>query len=361
MAETPTPGPAPSASSNQDAHREEFYGRLAERQLAPLWEVIRKLLGREPTTEALPHVWHYDSVRPLLLEAGKLISAEEAERRVLILENPGFAGRSSITETLYAGLQLILPGEVAVAHRHSPAAIRFVVEGSGAYTAVDGERLVMEPGDFVITPSWTWHDHAHAGDGPMIWLDVLDVPLVRFLGPRFSEDYPESRHPETRRSGDSEARYGVNMRPVRDSFERLHSPVLRYPYTQTRPALEQLSRSDEVDEFFGVKLEYINPRSGEPAVPTISTFLQLLPDGFRSRRYRSTDASVYSVVEGHGRTIIGEGEAATSLAWGPRDHFIVPCWQTHRHECEQQAILFSASDQGVQRKLGLWREDRNPS
>jgi len=277
---------------------------------------------------------------------------------VLVLENPGLAGASSITETLYAGLQLILPGEVAPAHRHTPAAIRFVLEGSGAYTAVDGERAFMEPGDFIVTPSWTWHDHAHRGEGPMIWLDVLDVPLVRFLGPRFTEDYPESQFPETRPPGDAEARYGANMRPVRDAFDRLHTPLLRYPYSRTREALDRLARAEDWDEHLGVKLEYVSPRSGEPAVPTVSTFLQLLPKGFRSRRYRATDASVYSVVEGRGRTRVGEGDGAVTLAWGPRDHFVVPRWMPHRHECDEEAVLFSASDKGVQQKLGLWREAR---
>ncbi len=352
---------SPETDRADRAALREFYGRIADHHLTPLWEVIRQLLGREPTTDAVPHVWRYDVARPLLLEAGALISAEEAERRVLILENPGLRGRSSITDTLYAGLQLILPGEVAPAHRHTPAAIRFVLEGSGAYTAVDGEKAFMEPGDFVITPSWTWHDHAHAGPGPMIWLDVLDVPLVRFLGPRFSEDYPQRQLPETRPPGDAEARYGSNMRPLRDAFDRPHSPLHRYPYMRSREALERLARAKEWDEHFGVKLEYINPITGAPALQTISTFLQLLHKGFSTRRTQSTDASVYSVVEGRGRSVIGEGERAVTLAWGPRDHFVVPAWQPHTHLCDEEAVLFSASDKGVQQKLGLWREVRGAS
>ena len=302
--------------------------------------MIRKLLSREPTTDARPHLWRYAVMRPLLLECGELISAEEAERRVLILENPGLAGGGAITETLYAGLQLILPGEVAPAHRHSPAAVRFVLEGSGAYTAVDGEKAFMQPGDLVLTPAWTWHDHAHPGDGPMIWLDVLDLPLLRALGPRFAEDYPEPQFPESR------------PRPDADT------PVFRYPYERSRDALARLQRAGSWDACLGIKLEYTDPRTGAPAVPTISNFLQLLPAGFESRPYRATDASVYSVVEGRGRTVIGRGESAVTLEWGPRDHFVVPRWQPHVHVCEQEAVLYSASDKGVQQKLGLWRERR---
>ena len=346
-------------TGSDPAARRAYYDRIAKHQLAPLWEVIRKLLAKEPTTDARPHLWPYAVARPLLLEAGSLISAEEAERRVLILENPGLAGGGAITETLYAGLQLILPGEVAPAHRHSPAAIRFVLEGSGAYTAVDGEKAFMEPGDLVLTPSWTWHDHAHPGKGPMIWLDVLDVPLVRALGPRFAEDYPEHQFPETRPQGDAEARYGANMRPVGDLFDKPHSPVFRYPYERTREALLRLRRAGEWDACFGIKLEYIDPRTGGAAVPTVSNFLQLLPSGFESRLYQSTDASVYSVVEGRGRTVIGRAADAQTLSWGPRDHFVVPRWLPHRHQCESEAVLYSASDKVVQQKLGLWRERRD--
>jgi len=317
--------------------RSEFYARIATHQLAPLWEVIRTLLAREPTTEARSHVWRYAETRPLLLESGALISAEEAERRVLVLENPGLAGASAVTETLYAGLQLILPGEVARAHRHTPSAIRFVLEGSGAYTAVDGEKAFMQPGDLVLTPSWRWHDHAHPGDGPMIWLDVLDLPLLRALGPRFSEDHPEVQVPEPERPG----------------------PAFRFPYAPRRESLERSLRAGACDSYLGVKLEYIDPRTGDPVLPTISNFLQLLPSGFESRPYRSSDASIYSVVEGRGHTVVGRGESAVTLAWGPHDQFAIPRWQPHVHVCDEQAVLYSASDRGLQEKLGLWREARD--
>src|SRR5919204_5386737 len=169
------------------AERHAFYDQIASVNLAPLWEQLHSLVTPEPTTSCLPALWRYDEVRPHLMQAGGLITAQEAQRRVLILENPGLRGQATITGSLFAGLQLILPGEVAPAHRHTQSALRFIIEGHGAYTAVDGERTYMSPGDFVITPSWTWHDHGNDSDRPMVWLDGLDIPLVSLLDAGFME------------------------------------------------------------------------------------------------------------------------------------------------------------------------------
>jgi gentisate 1,2-dioxygenase len=155
--------------------RQPFYDRLDSRNIAPLWESLHSLVTREPTSPVKPFKWDYDSVlHPLIMEAGALLSVKEAERRVLILENPGLRGLASTTHTLYAGVQLILPGEIAPSHRHTQSALRFVLQGKGAYTAVDGERTEMHPGDFITTPSWTWHDHGNDTQESMVWLDVLD-------------------------------------------------------------------------------------------------------------------------------------------------------------------------------------------
>src|SRR5882762_9735508 len=174
-----------TARSSGGEGRAEFYSRLRSRGLAPLWEVLSSLVTPVPRTPAQAVKWSFSAIRPLLLEAGELITAAEAERRVLILENPALAGQSRITSTLYAGLQLILPGEIAPAHRHSQSALRLVLDGEGAYTAVDGERTTMRRGDFIVTPTRTWHDHGNPGTQPVIWLDGLDIPLVRFLDAGF--------------------------------------------------------------------------------------------------------------------------------------------------------------------------------
>ena len=185
-----------------------------------------------------PAIWHYRDVRPHLMQAGGLISAEEATRRVLILENPGLKGQTSITHSLFAGLQLILPGEVAPAHRHTQSALRFIIEGDGAYTAVDGERTTMHPGDFVITPSWTWHDHGNETTQPMVWLDGLDIPIVaparRELRRAGERRQPDGRPPRGRQP----ARYGHNLLPVDWKPAVKTSPVFNYPYARTREALD---------------------------------------------------------------------------------------------------------------------------
>jgi gentisate 1,2-dioxygenase len=336
------------------AERTAFYDELAPKHMAPLWEVLRALITREPATPCVPVIWHYDEVRPYLMRSGALISAKEAERRVLILENPALAGKASVTHTLYAGLQLILPGEVAPAHRHSQSALRFVIEGAGAYTAVDGERTYMSPGDFIITPSWTWHDHGNDSDQPMVWLDGLDIPLVGLLDAGFMEPGTVETQMVTKPAGDSLARYGSGLLPVDWRPGSRTSPVFNYPYARTREALAQMARQQEWDPCHGLKLRYVNPATGDHAMPTMATFMQLLPKGFAGAPYRSTDGTVYVCIEGKGETRIG-GE---SLAWGPRDVFVVPSWAAHAHRAAAESVLFSFSDRVVQEKLGLWREAR---
>ncbi len=332
--------------------RADYYARIAEHSMAPLWEVLHELLAKEPVTEATPHLWNYDALRPTIMEAADVISAEEAERRVLVLENPSLAGRSCITEALYAGLQLIMPGEIAPTHRHSPAALRFIIEGSRAFTAINGEKAYMEPGDLILTPSWVWHDHGHEGTEPVVWLDGLDIPMIRHMGPVFSESYPDGFHPKGPPPGDNQSRYGVNMLPMGATFETRNSPVFHYPYPKTRDALTVLAKSGEFDPYHGIKMEYINPVTGGPVLPTLSAFMQLLPAKFAGEWYRSTAAWVYHVVEGQGRTVIGE----TTIEWGHRDIFVVPAWYPHRHEAEGESVLYSFSDRGVHHKLGVFRE-----
>jgi gentisate 1,2-dioxygenase len=334
--------------------RQAFYDKIAPANLAPLWENIHRMVTAEPRPQAVPAIWHYRDVRPHLLASGGLITAQEATRRVLMLMNPGLGGEASITGSLFAGLQLIMPGEIAPAHRHSQSALRFIIEGHGAYTAVDGERTAMQPGDFVITPSWTWHDHGNETSEPMVWLDGLDIQIVKLLGASFAEGYPDDTQPVSRPEGDSFARYGHNLLPVDWKPEVKTSPVFNYPYARTREALGALARNGAPDPYHGYKLRYVNPASGEFAMPTIATFVQLLPAGFASQPYRSTDGTVFVAVEGSGESRIGD----TVFRWEPHDIFVVPSWAAHTHQAHGEAVLFSFSDRVVQEKLGLWREAR---
>src|SRR6266446_5049509 len=274
--------------------REAFYEKIGAFNMAPLWERLHGLVTARPVTPCLPAIWHYRDVRPYLMQSGGLITAQEATRRVLILENPGLKGQATITGSLFAGLQLILPGEVAPAHRHTQSALRFIIEGHGAYTAVDGERTAMQPGDFVITPSWTWHDHGNDTQEPMVWLDGLDIQIVKLLSASFAEQGTAEVQAVTRPEGDSVARFGNNLLPVDWKPEVKTSPVFNYPYGRTREALETLSRNGDPDPFH----------------------------------------------------------------WQPRDIFVAPSWLPVSHHAEDEAVLFSYSDRPVQEKLGLWREQR---
>jgi gentisate 1,2-dioxygenase len=339
--------------------RQQLYRDMDPLHLTPLWEVLHSLVPTQPKTPCVAAHWKYDEVRPFLMRAGEAISAEEAVRRVLVLENPALRGQSCITQSLYAGLQLILPGEIAPSHRHTQSALRFIVEGSGAFTAVDGERTTMRPGDFIITPSWTWHDHGNESDVPVIWLDGLDIPLIRFLDAGFAENGSAKSQAVTRTEGTSLARYGHNMAPVRGTspFGKT-SPIFSYPYERSREALEQLERDAPIDEWDGVKLRYINPLTGGSPMPTMQTFMQKLPAGFSGKPWRQTDGAVYSVVEGEGEAVIEGGGQQLKFAFSPRDHFVVPSWHTARLASARGCVLFSYSDRPVQQALGVHNEER---
>lgn len=347
MASVPKPDSA--------AARGEFYQRMDRDNLAPLWEVLHALVPPRPQGPCKPGYWNYRAIRPHITEAGRAISAREAVRRVLILENPGMRGQSSITRSLYCGLQLILPGEIAPSHRHTQSALRFIVEGSGAYTAVNGERTTMHPGDFIITPSWTWHDHGNEGGEPVVWMDGLDIPMLAFFDAQFAENYPEETQPVTAREGTSIARYGANLAPLDPvaPFGKT-SPVFSYPYARSRETLAALAKNDDPDACHGWKMQFINPLSGGPAMPTIGAFIQLLPKGFSTGAYRSTDGTVYSVAEGSGKVRIGEA----SYDFQARDTFVAPSWHPVSFEAGGECVLFSYSDRPAQVALGLWREQR---
>jgi gentisate 1,2-dioxygenase len=346
-----------------NASRQAYYDAIAPLGMTPLWEVLHGLVPQEPATPCIPAHWSYESVRPYLMQSGSLISAEEAVRRVLILENPALRGQSAITQSLYAGLQLILPGEIAPSHRHTQSALRFIVEGKGAFTAVDGERTTMHEGDFIITPSWTWHDHGNDSNEPMVWLDGLDIPLIRFLDAGFAENATRKAQALEREEGHSFNCYGHNMAPVRHdglyaSPYGMTSPLFNYPYSRSRDALHGLERGAQVDEWDGFKLRYVNPLTGLSPIPTMATFMQRLPPGFVGKPYRQTDGAIFSVVEGSGMARVKRGEQVHTFLFTQRDHFVVPSWHTLELQSDEGCVLFSYSDKPVQQAVGVWKEQR---
>src|ERR1700691_1928320 len=300
-----------------NAEREDFYHRLKTKSAAPLWEKLAALVPPQPRPGCVPALWLYDEMRPYLMESGKLITADEAERRVLMIANPGLQTTPQITQSLYAGLQLVLPGEVTATHRHVAAALRFVIEGDGAYTSVDGTKITMHPGDFILTPSWTYHDHGNLTNTPVVWMDGLDIPIVNMLDSSFAEHYPGGTKAVLQEDGDS--------------------PV-NFPYSRMRRLAEDAP---------GTRIHY----GGESTMPTIDAWLCLLPAGHKTEGYRSTDATVFCVAEGRGQSRIDD----QTFSWAPHDIFMVPSWVPVTHEAQDESVLFSFSDRPIQKALGLWR------
>jgi gentisate 1,2-dioxygenase len=337
---------------NLQAARRAYYERISRYDMAPLWEKLRQLVGSEPKTQCAPAIWRFRDVKAMVMESAELISAKEAERRVLVLENPALRGQSRITQTLYAGLQLIMPGEIAPAHRHTASAIRFIVDGAGAYTSVEGERTYMSPGDFVLTANWTAHDHGNTSERPMIWLDVLDLPTVNFFESMFAEHLEDDSQTVRRQDGDSVAFFASGVLPDGAEVSAKQSPVVNYTYARTRPILERLFKAGEIDRRHGARVRYANPATGGWVMPTMGAQLALLPAGFTGEPYRATDGTIFVCVEGEGSTRIGDKE----FAWSPGDVFVAPSWQHYAHTAGPQSVLFSISDRPAQEALGIWRE-----
>lgn len=346
----------PANAETVAAARAAFYADLRQFSMGPLWAVLGEALTPEPRVRSVPCLWRYADVRPRVLRAGELVSAAEAERRVLMLLNPGLGGKPAATTTLYAGVQLILPGEVARTHHHTPAALRFVIEGEGGYTAVSGEKAAMRKGDYLTTPNWTWHDHGNEGEGPVIWLDGLDIPLVTNLDAIFFEEFGEDRQPITKPAEDSLRRWGANLKPTWQQPAGPYSPILNYRWETSRAALHAL-REDAGSPFDGVIMEYTNPYTGGPTLPTMAAYLQLLRRGEHTQAHRHVASTVYHVAEGGGYSVI----AGERFDWAEGDTFVAPAWAWHEHAAlEGETVLFSFSDRPVLQAFALDREQAHP-
>jgi gentisate 1,2-dioxygenase len=234
---------------------------------------------------------------------------------VIVFMNPGLGGKWAATSTLWAGVQILLPGETTPAYRHSPAAIRFIIQGQGAYTTVEGDQCFMAPGDLVLTPPWTWHDHGNDSDDPVLWMDGLDLPFVRDMDAGFFEPFTSEQQPLTKPANDSERRYGIGqLRPTWEHPASTSSPLLNYKWEQTEEALRRLATSG-VSPYDDVALEYINPHTGGPVLPTMACWVQLIRPRVHTRAHRQTNSAVYHVFRGEGYTVIN-GER---FAWKTGD------------------------------------------
>ena len=331
---------------------EALYTEMARHNVEGLWRMDRKGPG------VRAHLWRWDVVRRLVAEAGDLVDIERpGERRAIALVNPGIPETLGATHTIYAAIQLVRPGEVARAHRHTPAALRFVIEGEGASTTVEGEKLPMRPGDLVLTPNWLWHEHRNEGDRDVLWLDGLDSPFVFSRAAAVYEPYEDGLLPETRPVGYSERAHGLGaVRPVGYGAQPAGHPLLVYRWEQTAEALAQLADAGVSTSADGVAIEYVNPATGGRTLPTMSCRMQMLQPGEHTTAHRHTYAPVHHVYRGNGCTIID----GVRFDWGPDDSFVTPPWAWHEHvntSGETPAYLFSIDDLPVLEAFNLNREE----
>jgi len=344
----------PETPEVQALHR-----RLAEFSLGGHWQ------SREQNAALVPHVWPWSAIYSCLMESGEVIKLggidDAAKRRTVQLVNPSLTNKKSTSRTIQMSIQLVKPGERAECHRHTAAALRFVVEGDGTgYTNVEGEEMLMEPGDLVLTPHWTWHDHYNAGKKNLVWLDVLDAQLTSYLDANFHENYAEGpAQPIVKRDGYCKQQYGT-IRPRMTNVTNAALPY-NYKWRDTLAALNEVAAGGERNPHDGVLLEYAHPLTGGSTMPTIGCWVQMLPPGESTTPHRHTSSTIYHVMQGEGATFAGTKKGdGKEMNWGAHDCFFVPSWNWHHFENrskKEPAIIFSVTDRPVLESVGLFREE----
>uniref|UniRef100_C5CLB8 Cupin 2 conserved barrel domain protein n=1 Tax=Variovorax paradoxus (strain S110) TaxID=543728 RepID=C5CLB8_VARPS len=335
-----------------------YYGELERLKTGALWTVANKIEPWQPRSESEPVIWRYRELRDHVLRSVELVTPEKAGRRVIYLDNPGRREVAAAVGWLYSGLQVMHPGEAASAHAHSASAMRFIMEGRGAYTVVDGHKMTLEANDFVLTPNGTWHEHGVEADGlTCIWQDGLDIPLVNALEAGFYAVHPDLRQAVGHPVDDSVHAWGaVGLRPHNVGWTQPYSPLFKYQWGPTYDALQRYAGSREDNPFDGALMHYTNPVTGGHVMATIGASMQLLRPGFVGKAHRHTGSFLYQVAKGQGHSIIN----GQRFDWQERDIFCVPSWAWHEHVNGSQtedACLFCFNDLPVMEKLALYRED----
>jgi gentisate 1,2-dioxygenase len=335
---------APITTAPGSRSYEEISKDWKAANLRPLWESALAHKVREGGPA--PHHWQWKVLRPLIDDAMKVTSPAAVERRVLTLTDPEAAGGPGSTATnLATGFQILLPGEKARPHRHTMNALRFVVEGTGAATVVDGKDCPMEEGDLVITPGWTWHEHVHRGSAPIIWLDALDAPLHRYLGTDKFEPGPVHDLPN---APDDSAFAVPNIVPELSEGATPFSPVFRYPWKDARNAVRAAPTWKDGTR----RVRYINPITGGSTMPLMDCYLVQIDKGTETVRFRTTSNAVCLVCEGSGTTKVGDD----TIAWEKKDVFSLPHGNWITHKANETATLFLVTDRDAMRRLDLLKE-----
>jgi gentisate 1,2-dioxygenase len=324
---------------------------MAKKNLGGHWQLGLESYASYPESTVQPYLWKWQDVYESLMRAGEVVSMEEAERRTVRLLNPALRDRQATTHTLQFSFQYVKPGEHARPHRHTAAALRFILKGNGAYTTVNGQKCVMEEGDLILTPQLSWHDHTNDSGKPIIWLDGLDIPLVQSLQQLLFEPHPEYAQP-IEKTSDELTLLSIDTRlAAAPATEFFH-----YKWADTHRRLNALVQAASPDRFDGYLLEYQNPKTDGPTMPTIQCALSLLRPGQETEAHRHTSTAIYHAFRGRGSSFVGEER----FDWEAGDSFVVPLWYPHRHSnraASEEAILFSMSDAPVLKSLGLYREE----
>ncbi|MCX7561221.1 cupin domain-containing protein [Sulfitobacter sp. F26204] len=335
-----------------------YYDELNDVNAGALWTVANKIEPWEPQSTSRPVLWRYADLREKVLRSVDLVTPEKAGRRVIYLNNPGRTEFSAAVGWIYAGLQVMHPGENATAHRHSASAIRFIMEGSGAYTVVDGHKMTLGKNDFVLTPNGTWHEHAVEASGtPCIWQDGLDIPFVNAMEANFFEVHPDLSEPVRYPVDDMTRTWGnAGLTPGGGTWDKGYSPMFKYQWDRTYEALNRYAGAVDPSPFDGHLMEYVNPTTNGPVMKTLGASMQRLAPGEATKAHRHTGSYLYQVAKGNGYSVIN----SQRFDWSERDIFCVPSWAWHEHanvSASDDAVLFCLNDLPVIRALGLYREE----
>jgi gentisate 1,2-dioxygenase len=328
----------------------EFSSELKKKNLAGYWETSEGEVHREPFASFEPCLWKWQDINDAINQAGEVVGLEMVSRRVIRLCSPA---KGTTAHTFQFNLQMLQPGEHAVAHRHTQAGVRFVIKGKGARCVVEGESFDMEEGDFLTNPNWIWHEHVNNSNAPVLWIDALDSPLMRFLEVGFHEPHELGKQVISKPAGTTGAELS-SIRPTWVQAHSIHPPGYRYAWAETEKALKTLAEKPG-DPYDAILLEYVNPLTGGPTLPTLSCAIQMLRPGEMTRSHRHTSSTVYHVFRGTGATVIDD----VRYEWEAGDTLSVPLWRFHHHENRfaEPAILFVLSNKAALSALGYYREE----
>ncbi|GLQ06855.1 cupin domain-containing protein [Sneathiella chinensis] len=336
----------------------DYYDQLEEFDTGALWTVANKIEPWEPASTSIPTLWRFQDLREHVLRSIELVTPEKAGRRVVYLNNRGRQDVAAAVGWIYAGLQAMKPGELASAHRHSASAVRFIMEGSGAFTIVDGHKMTLGANDFVLTPNGTWHEHGVSEDGETcIWQDGLDIPLMNALEANFYEVHPDLNQAVGYPVNDMVSKWGQSgLRPTNEGWGKGYSPLFKYRWDVTYEALNDYAAVTDGSPFDGVMMEYVNPVTSGPVMQTMGASMQMLRPGEKTKAHRHTGSYLYHVAKGEGYSVIN----GRRFDWRKNDIFCVPSWAWHEHankSASEDACLFCLNDLPVMRSLGIYREE----